>query len=427
MRDVALAIITGVLIVAALRRPWIGALAWVWVSIMSPHRMTWGFMYDLPVAQMVGLATIAGLFISSEHRRIPPAAPVVWMIVFTLWMVVTYPFSLEPGEENLAQLKKILTIMILNLVVLVPLHTRRHVDQLIAVLALSIGFFGLKGGIFAIRTGGEFQVRGGGGFIEPNNELALALIMSIPLLYYLFMQTQRRAFRYVLAVTIFFAPIGAIASQSRGALVAILAMALALLLRSPGKLRMLIPILVIGTVIAALMPDTWWERMGTIKTYEQDGSAMGRINAWIVAWRVATDNFFGGGFNLETPAIFLRYAPDGAFVAVAHSIYFQVLGHHGFVGLFLYLAIWVSTFRTCWWIHSNSNSPADRQLARMAEISLIGFGVGGAFLSLAYFDGPYYIMIALVVLRYKVLGNRVVVRQSCASAAATSPVEPAAR
>lgn len=132
---------------------------------------------------------------------------------------------------------------------------------------------------------------------------------------------------------------------------------------------------------------------------------MGRINAWYLAWNVATHNFFGGGFSLETNEIFARYAPDPTDIHVAHSNYFQVLGQHGFVGLFLFLGMWVSTWRTARWISNNCPAPNDLMLARMIEVSLIGFATGGAFLNLAYFDGPYYLMIALVVMRYKLIGN----------------------
>jgi hypothetical protein len=35
----------------------------------------------------------------------------------------------------------------------------------------------------------------------------------------------------------------------------------------------------------------------------------------------------------------------------------------------------------------------------MIQVSLIGFAVGGAFLSLLYFDVPYYLMAAMVATR----------------------------
>ena len=45
------------------------------------------------------------------------------------------------------------------------------------------------------------------------------------------------------------------------------------------------------------MPQQWFERMATIKTYEQDASAMGRINAWNMAFNLAKDRPLGGGFD----------------------------------------------------------------------------------------------------------------------------------
>ena len=35
----------------------------------------------------------------------------------------------------------------------------------------------------------------------------------------------------------------------------------------------------------------------------------------------------------------------------------------------------------------------------MSQASLVGFAVGGAFLSLLYFDMPYYLMAALIATR----------------------------
>ena len=408
MRDIGLALILCVVLPMAFRRPWFGALAWVWISVLSPHRMTYGFMYDAPVAQLIALACMLGLVFSKEHRRVPMAPPVVWMILFTVWMVITFPFSLLGASENWPQLDKVLKVMLMNLVVLAPLYTRKHVDQLIAVFALSLAFFGTKGGVFAIATGGNFQVRGGGGFIEPNNELALALVTGIPLVYYLSLRVAKAWQRWGLLMVIFLMSVAAIASQSRGALLAIAAMTGAFILRSPSRIRLIIPIVLTAVFILAFMPDKYWDRIETINTYQSDASAMGRINAWMMAWNIATSNFFGGGFSLEVQSIFDRYAPDPSFIAVAHSNYFQVLGQHGFVGLILYLGIWISMYRSCLWIYKNSNEARDKQLARMIEISMAGFFVGGAFLNLAFWDGPYYVMIAVVILRYKILSAKTV-------------------
>src|SRR5690606_11113569 len=84
--------------------------------------------------------------------------------------------------------------------------------------------------------------------------------------------------------------------------------------------------------------------------------------------------------------------------------YFQILGNHGFIGLFLFILLWITTYREAGWLRKNANSdPATlwaAQLGTMAQVSLIGYIVGGTFLSLAYFDLPYNTM-ALVVMTKK--------------------------
>jgi len=41
-------------------RPQIGVLMWFWLSLMNPHRMSWGYAQEFRVALVVGTATIIG-------------------------------------------------------------------------------------------------------------------------------------------------------------------------------------------------------------------------------------------------------------------------------------------------------------------------------------------------------------------------------
>jgi probable O-glycosylation ligase (exosortase A-associated) len=130
---------------------------------------------------------------------------------------------------------------------------------------------------------------------------------------------------------------------------------------------------------------------------------MGRINAWHTATNIALDRITGAGFATATQYIFSIYSPDNtAPVLVAHSIYFQVLGEHGFIGLALYLAFWWVTYFNAAKAARLAAGMDDliwaRDLARMIQVGLLGFFVGGAFLSLAYWDGPFYLMVLVVAL-----------------------------
>lgn len=290
----------------------------------------------------------------------------------------------------------------MTLVALAALQERRHIELFIWVNVLSIGFYGLKGGIFTIMTGGSYRVWGPpGGFIEGNNEIAVALIMSIPFMNYLRLIVTHKWVKIGLTAMMVLTAIAALGTQSRGALLALVAMMAVLWVRSDKKMVMGVTLVMVGMLLLALMPSSWEERMHTIKEYEEDGSAMGRINAWWLAFNIANRRITGAGFEAYTPETFAAFAPNPADIHVAHSIYFSVLGEHGYIGLILFLLVWVHTLRVAGKIRTKTRNRKDLEwlfhLAGMSQVALVGYAVGGAFLSLAYFDLPYNIMVIVVV------------------------------
>lgn len=401
MRSSLLLMLVGAGALWALANPAVGVLMWTWISIMNPHRYTWEAA-NYPVAAIIGGATLLGLLWYRE-RRFFVSAPSGWLMLFMLWVCITYPFSFSTGDSY-SMLTRVLKIDFMILVALVVLHTRKHIELLVWVLVFSLGFYGVKGGLFTLATGGSYRVWGPpGSFIEGNNEVALALIMTIPLMFYLREQASKIWQRHAWLGAMMLCAIAAIGSQSRGALLAIVAMLALLWLR--GRQKMLFGLLIVlgGVLLLAFMPDAWHERMDTISTYKSDASAMGRINAWWMTWNLARDHFFGGGFAIYDLTTFRLYAPEPENVHAAHSIYFQVLGEHGFIGLFLFLAMWLATWRSAGWLRRNAAGDTHTDwaamLGAMCQVSLLGYAVGGAFLSLAYFDLPYNLVVLVVLAR----------------------------
>ena len=242
-----------------------------------------------------------------------------------------------------------------------------------------------------------------GTFIEDNNELALALIMTIPLMRYLQLQIRNRWLRLAFHPAMIACILSALGSHSRGALLAMSGMAFMLWLRGSKKL-MTAPVFVLaGAAMIAFMPEHWGDRMETIATYEQDASAMGRINAWWAAFNIAQDRMLGGGFDIYRPDVFAIYAPVPDDVHAAHSIYFQVLGELGFVGLAIFLSLWFVTWRAAAWVRKHARGDPETEwastLAGLCQVSMLAYLIGGAFLSLSYFDLPYNLMVLVVVTR----------------------------
>jgi probable O-glycosylation ligase (exosortase A-associated) len=162
-------------------------------------------------------------------------------------------------------------------------------------------------------------------------------------------------------------------------------------------------LLILAVSLVSFMPDSWSDRMNTIKTFEQDASAMGRISAWWNAWGIGLHYFAGVGFNPARPELFARFSPYPDTFLAAHSIYFQIMGNHGFIGLFLFLGIWISSWRMAGWLRNQKNLSPEIQwtvdLGAMCQVCLMGYAVGGAFLSLSYFDLPYNVMAIVVLTR----------------------------
>lgn len=403
MRDIAVTVIILSSLPFILKSPSVGGLMWVWVSVMNPHTQSWGFAAHLPFAALIAATTLLSMAISSAPKRLP-LTPVTWtLLALVLWMNVTTLLALLP-EYSYGQWQKVMKIMLMTLVVMMVIRSRTDVLRLVWVLVVSLGFYGVKGGIFTIRSGGAERVWGPEGtFIGDNNAIALALIMIVPLMFYVQQDCGKRWQRLALTLAMLLSALAALGSYSRGALLAIAAMIGFMWLNSGKKAAVGGLIVLAAPLFLLFMPERWGERMDTIGGYQEDSSAQGRINAWRMAYNLACDRFFGGGFEVSDPGIFLRYAPNPNDVHAAHSIYFQALGEHGFVGLALYLLLGLLTWRSAAWTIEHAGVRADlrwaARLMRMVQASLIGFAVGGAFLSLLYFDVPYYLMVIVVVTR----------------------------
>jgi probable O-glycosylation ligase (exosortase A-associated) len=435
MRDLVLTAIVATLIAMIFRHPVLGAYVWAWLSLMNPHKMTYGFAFTMPFAQAAALVTlIAFLMAGNQRRAMPVGTLTALLLLLWLWMCFTSIFAVAEGtklNERWAQVTKIQLMLLVSLCLVVQPHQLR---TLIWVVALSVGFFGIKGGIWTVMTGGGGRVWGPpGGMLEGNNELAVALVMLMPIFYFLQQTDPRRWVRRLMVgamVSIAFSILG---SQSRGALLALLAMALFLGLKGKYPVRSTLLILSGVAIAVAFMPSSWSDRMETIGSYQQDTSAMSRLWTWQTLWNAALDRpIVGVGFAADNQAVFSRYAPtdpkyaifQGA-VFVAHSIYFQMLGEHGFVGLGLFLLLGLLT-----WLRASSlarQAAADPELAawmpllmRMVQVSLIGYGVGGAFLSLAYLDLPYY-LVGFVVISDRIVRQRRAATSTPGTAAVAPP------
>jgi len=152
--------------------------------------------------------------------------------------------------------------------------------------------------------------------------------------------------------------------------------------------------------------------MATINDYQQDASALGRLEAWNTAFNLAKARITGGGFDTFQPRTYFLYGDPTKKVSQtdAHSIYFEVMGEHGFIGFVLFMLLAWFTWNTGSRIRREAGRSEETKwgsdLASMLQVSLAGYAAAGAFLGLAYFD-LYYNVIAMMVICRVILKEQI--------------------
>lgn len=401
MRDLALAIVIFGALPMVWVRPYIGVLLWSWLSYMNPHRLAYGFAYTMPFAQIVAASIFIGLLFDRDRKTFPWTPLTTVLVLFVLWMSITTTVAIYP-DLAVDSWFKVIKIQLMIFVTLLLLNSRERIHWMVFIIAMSIGFYGFKGGIFSLLTGAEHRITGPPQtFIAGNNEIGFALCAILPLLRYLQLASQHRFMRAGFFAVMVLCAISILATYSRGALVALLAMLLFMVLKSRRPILSTLTVLALASVLLGFMPDKWGARMDTISEYEQDSSAMGRLNAWQFAINLASDYpVTGGGFGAFHPNLFMRYAPVPEDYHDSHSIYFEVLAEQGYVGLALFLLLLFLTFRTTASTLQKTRGDPDLRwaydLSSMLRVSLVGYMIGGAFIGLAYFDLLYHLMAVAV-------------------------------
>lgn len=402
MRDIALVAIVVGLIPIIFRYPWIGALAYAWISVFVPHRWAFGFAKDMPIAMTVAVTTLASMLLQPKQVRLPINGITVLLVLIPIWMTVTLFFALEP-DAAYQRWVEVMKVFFFTLVTASLVHSRKQVEALLWVLVLSVGFYSVKGGVFTIVEGGAYRVYGppGESYIADNNAIAMASIMMMPFMLYLSGIVSSKWVKTGLLGAALLSGMTVLGSQSRGAFLGVVAMMAFLWMKSRRKMISGLALVALALPAIAFMPDSWTNRMHTIQTYEQDASAMGRVNAWWMLFNLANDRpLVGGGFEPYTPREFSKYAPDPIDIHAAHSIYFQILGEHGYVGLALFFCLGIASWVMAGRLVKSSRERPDYvwagDLGRAIQVSLVGFAVGGAFFNMAYWELLYYEIVILM-------------------------------
>jgi putative inorganic carbon (hco3(-)) transporter len=409
LRDIFITVVIIGLLPSCLFRPYFGILVWSWLGYMNPHKLCWGFARFLPFAFIVAICVLLGLVTAPDaKRRGMPMFRETWMLL-GLWAMYTVStiFSWYPNEAW-PHLWKVSKILLFTFLTLFYFQDRKRLRTLFMVLALSIGFYGLKGGIWVFRTGalGTSAVLGPEGtFIGGNTEIGLALNMTLPFLLILGREEPRRWLKRLMFTAFGFSILAIMFTYSRGAILGLPVVLMMLFLRARRKFFGIFAIVILGYFVMLFPPPEWFTRVQSINEYQQDRSSRMRLESWYVAWRLVLDHpLTGVGFwTMDHDEVFSLYLTDYIRAQSAHSIWFQMMADHGFPGFFLFVGVIVSSYITMFGLKFRARGRPEAKwvgnYCQMIEASLMGFLVSGSFLSQSYWDLFYHLISFVILLK----------------------------
>lgn len=440
MRDIPLLLGFLIMTPMIMTRPYLGVLAWCWTALLVPNTYIYGFASAIRFNLWIALVTLLAWPFASKPKAIPLNATSILLGSLLIWATISSVFSVAPlASDTWTQWEQFVKTLVLSLAVMAFIRTRTRMIAILFAIALSMGFHGiLEAGKFVLTAGGHKIWGPGNSIIGDNNAFALAIIMTIPVLVYLYMQFRHVLLRLMLGGSVFLLILTVIGTRSRGGFIGMLVLGFWIFVTTRKKLAFIAVAFPLALLALALAPDTWFDRMQTIEDVSQDSSFMGRVIAWKINTLAAIEHpLTGAGFhstqdlavwkhlsqNFSSLDMIPTRRPDTVMAHAAHSIYFQVLGDLGFVGLGLYLLLLAAAWRNASLAIKNALANPEvrwaHDLGRTFQYCMLPFIVSGAALSMAYFDLAFVLFALSAVLREE---TRVPVASAARTTIGVSPI-----
>lgn len=421
-RDLIVTLVVFGSIPYAFRRPFIGLVVFSWLAYMRVQDLCWGPARTMRFSYFIAVAMFSGFVIFERKKFITPDVRVYMMLLLgVLVSISVFATRYQVSPYVIQYYLEFLKIIAVSIFTVAVVDSSEKLRILIWTIALSLGFFGVKSGLWGILTGGGSQIlRGPGGMLGDNNDFSLALTMNLPFLFYLGLSEKNIWVRRGLIAAMGLSCLTVLLTHSRGGF---LAMSVTLALMTWRSRNRFIGFGLAG--VAAILfiffaPAGVKERLSSIKKYDEDSSAQARLHTWGIALKMIGANpLFGVGFR-NFQAAYPVYDPQPLrqkgteVIFVAHNSYLQLSAESGVPALATYLLLFGSSLYALRRIRNTALARYETgwilNYVRMFEASLVGFLVGAIFLNRGHFDFAYHII--SIVIAFGIVASREMEQQN---------------
>ncbi|MFT7487384.1 MAG: putative inorganic carbon (HCO3(-)) transporter [Candidatus Paceibacteria bacterium] len=409
IRDLIVSLFLIALMPASFRKPFVGLLVFSLLAYMRVQDLTWGFARNIRWSFYIALITFAGFFVSTRERRFTvQELRITVMAAMVCLVAVSIVKNRGIDSRDLSGFLEYGKIIVIAMFTTGLVHTRERLRMLLWVITLSFAFFGAKSGLVGVVTLGRMEIlQGPGGMMMDNNDFALALAMSVPMMVMVGLSEKRQLLRKALLVCVPLTAITIGLTHSRGGFLALSTGTMIMIMRSRKRVMGFSLMLLVLRGGALLGPSGVVNRVQSIGEYEEDSSAQARFAAWrTAAVMIRANPVFGVGFG-HFQDNYKRYDPANLDQTlkkskshVAHNSYLQIWAECGTPTFMLYLFMMLLCFLDLWDVRRMAMrryyASWILNYCTMFEASLATFILGSVFLNRAHFDLLYH-WVAIIV------------------------------
>lgn len=419
MRDIAFVAFLFAFIGVGFRKPFLFVLCFCYIDIVAPQRLSYFLINSIPISLIVfGLAIVGWLAVDDKRdTRWSGRQLLLIALLFYCWMTtVGADFPVEAADKWSWVWKALVWAIFLPL----TLRTKLRIEALALILLLSAASIVIAGGIKTVAGGGgygslQLLLSENYGLYEGSTMSCVAISIIPLILWYRRHGTifppdwMVSLFCFALVFACALLPVG---TQARTGLICLFVLALLSLRAAKHRFVYIAAAGLLAVTAIPFLPQSYTERMGTIRSYKSDQSASTRVAVWAWTWEYAKDNPMGGGFNafLQNRVRVEKAAGNPQETASVyeeesrayHSSYFEMLGEQGYPGtaiwLLLHLAglVQMERIRRRYLLTRRGEEQWIAPLATALQHGHIVYLVGSLFVAIA-FQPFIYMMLALEI------------------------------
>ena len=344
----------------------------------------------LPWAQMFILMAMAGAVLDPTVRWV--SSPMNWLMnIFAILIFLSSIYAVYPevSKEHYIDFYSwfVVYYLIINII-----NTRERFYIFMLIILISSAKIAIGTAKAWVLRGFSFTkwgLMGPPGYFQNSGELAILMLMTFPLSYYLYVYLKPRISKWekIVLVVFWVSPVLTIlGASSRGAQVGLVIQLLIMFRKKIFRVKQLAAVLVLLVGIYNLLPDEQKERF---EAAGSDKTSIQRLLYWKHGLEMINDHpVLGVGFFNFPPYYEKYFSADMLYqrAQLPHNILIQVGTDLGLLGLTVYVFMLVMPFL----LQSKMKNVKSiiSVIVLGVNVGLVGFIVAGQFVTVAYY--PFF-------------------------------------